>query len=352
MKKIIVFLSVLTSHLLYSQSSCSYSGGASSVNYSAACASAATISSLSVTNMGVNDKFTFNWPLVVTISGNASFDFSGSNQEVIIPDGVTVNVSGNMTLTGSNSAKGLTVKGTLNVGGNLTLTNNVSITSDASGGLITVGGTFTTGNNSTCADCSSSQPQIVAGTCSGEASICSNVLPVELLKFQGEYLNNQILLNWQTISERNASVFVVETSTDNSSFNEVKSIKAFGNTETITNYETSLSDFKGAVLYVRLKMVDIDGKFEYSDVIAVYKENYTAFVYPNPFQNEINIYSQNSNKLLSIRLNDFEGRLVHEELIGENSGIYSFSTSKFDNGLYILELIYEDGHIEPIKVTK
>jgi hypothetical protein len=100
-------------------------------------------------------------------------------------------------------------------------------------------------------------------------------LPLDLISFSGHLQNdNSVLLNWKTENEINTSHFVVERSTDAIRFNGIGNINANGRNNPGGSFNYALSD-NDAVnqsthrLYYRLKMVDIDGRFTYSNIVAV-----------------------------------------------------------------------------------
>jgi len=129
-------------------------------------------------------------------------------------------------------------------------------------------------------------------------TVSSNIgaLPVELLYFYGEKMGNKVLLNWETESERNNDYFEVEWSIDAKSFQPIGRVKGMGTTSSRHEYELIHSNPAFGLNYYRLKQVDFDGQFEYSNLVAVRfdsKEKDLLNLYPNP----------NSNNLLYIDTN-------------------------------------------------
>jgi hypothetical protein len=114
---------------------------------------------------------------------------------------------------------------------------------------------------------------------------CST-LPLSLTAFTGTYQNNAALLAWKTANEVNTSVFEVELSTDARSYTKVGSVNAAGDAVNGGNYEFNynLSSVVAPVVYYRLKMIDKDGRFTYSNVVAMQlqKKTVTISLYPNP----------------------------------------------------------------------
>lgn len=112
-------------------------------------------------------------------------------------------------------------------------------------------------------------------------------LPVELSFFDASALQGSVDLNWATASQLNFDYFSVEFSMDGLLWDEIKRIKGKGTTQNKDVY--NLKGVKSLVgtNYYRLKMVDLDGTFEYSRVAVVrIDEPKQLTVYPNPAKRE------------------------------------------------------------------
>ncbi len=94
-------------------------------------------------------------------------------------------------------------------------------------------------------------------------------LPVGLLYFNGEYINNHNYLKWITSSELNNSHFVVETSQDNQFWKEVGRLEGSGTTQIEKTYQFFTRDFSNSINYYRLKQVDFNGDYQYSNIISI-----------------------------------------------------------------------------------
>jgi len=102
-------------------------------------------------------------------------------------------------------------------------------------------------------------------------------LPVELLSFDGQVVQQGVTLQWSTGWEEGNSHFVIERSINGiSQFEQVDMVGGNGTTTAIQNYlwtDSHLPTTFGISLYYRLKQVDFNGNFEYSEVIAVHLNN-------------------------------------------------------------------------------
>lgn len=117
----------------------------------------------------------------------------------------------------------------------------------------------------------------------GDQSV--NPLPVKLIIFTAKAKDKNIVnLDWKTSSEINNHHFDVERSADGKTFEKVGEVRGAGNTNRVTSYVFSdkLAGTK-PVFFYRLKQVDNNGDFTYSDVISVrFEASGNLVLYPNP----------------------------------------------------------------------
>ena len=95
-------------------------------------------------------------------------------------------------------------------------------------------------------------------------------LPIELVEFTANPVNDFVELSWTTATEENNDYFTVERSKDADMFKELAKVDGAGNSSyTITYFELDTSPYRG-VSYYRLKQTDFDGKYDYSDIVSVF----------------------------------------------------------------------------------
>jgi hypothetical protein len=104
----------------------------------------------------------------------------------------------------------------------------------------------------------------------GLVDYSSYVLPVQLVSFSGSVNDKEVNLRWQTSSEVNSNYFLVEKSSDGSSFEKIGMVGAAGNSNSPRNYAYDDRSFTNRPdVFYRLKLVDKDGKYKYSPVIVI-----------------------------------------------------------------------------------
>lgn len=165
-------------------------------------------------------------------------------------------------------------------------------------------------------------------------------LPIELLSFQGSCTMNSKVFYWTTASESNNDYFVLEQSENGADFYPTAQIDGAGNSTDLLNYQVELDKIKAN--YFRLKQVDFDGAFSYSDIIYVNcesQEDQTIF-FPNPFENELSVDLKGVNEAVIVCVLDVDGRLIKQikrEYLKSNSAL-NLDLSDLAKGIYYIEL--------------
>jgi hypothetical protein len=155
-------------------------------------------------------------------------------------------------------------------------------------------------------------------------------LPIRLSRFQGKNTEGGNQLTWDTESEVNAAYFEVEKSLNNQNFDKIATVKAIGKANTYV-----LDDKNGGqnTHYYRLKMVDNDGAFQYSKIIALNSEknnNKLLNIYPNP-----------ATQLLTIETTEEGDRQVVNllgQIVQRSKATQQIDVSALPSGTYFLKI--------------
>ncbi len=187
----------------------------------------------------------------------------------------------------------------------------------------------------------------------------ADALPVELAFFTGTLNGNRIELRWRTETELNNYGFYIERSTENSDWLALDFIEGHGNSNSPKYYNFDDTDIRQSNnYYYRLKQIDNDGTFEYSDVVTVTVGVPVLFAlsqnYPNPFNPETRIdFRLTEKQNVSLRVYNMLGELV-KELVNEEkpAGSYSvtFDGTNVPSGIYVYR-IQTEGFSENKKMT-
>jgi hypothetical protein len=117
------------------------------------------------------------------------------------------------------------------------------------------------------------------------ALVNGSTLPVTLAQFTGRMAAQENVLSWQTATEQNSDHFILERSlTGNASFTGIARVGAKGNSSRPAAYQYNDPATAKGTYYYRLKQVDKDGRFTYSSVVVLNRQQLPQqlLVYPNP----------------------------------------------------------------------
>jgi hypothetical protein len=269
---------------------------------------------------------------------------SGGNPVIKIRNPVAGNYYGvKDSTTGASLSKGLTYTGgDQSVSGRILADSFITITTTpiTSNKTAQVVATLV-GGTETCNDTTYQSLRI------------TQVLPIELVNFQGLRKGEINKLTWKTAEEINFNGFELERSADGNHYDAIAAISPHG-----SNSIYEFSDKIHGSFYYRLKMKDNDGRYKYS-AIVVLKEDGPALVMnvvkPNPFRNRIalSLYLEKAENI-EVMLVDAAGRIVSCRKEKGVQGSNEFYINNLDNlvaGMYTLR-IQANGRVFQEKMVK
>jgi hypothetical protein len=167
------------------------------------------------------------------------------------------------------------------------------------------------------------------------SQLYTSTLPVKWAYFTAARENRNVKLKWGTWQEENTEYFVVERNTG-AGYETVSIIPAAGNSTTPRDY--SYIDVLNSNATYRIKQVDFDGHFSYSQVVMVQKdENSQTFsVFPNPATNQITI--KFNSQAATLNIVDTKGSVLKTQRVENNQTI---DISRLPGGVYHLILAQE-----------
>ncbi len=188
----------------------------------------------------------------------------------------------------------------------------------------------------------------ILGTYSGDGTFCDDPLPVELTIFNAKAAKDSIILYWETETEVDNYGFDVERKINNAEWNVIAFIEGNGNSNSPKKYHYCDKELfaGGSMFFYRLKQIDTDGRFEYSEVVEVelYPDNYNLSQnFPNPFNPvttiryqlpvagdiRLKVYDILGNYVTTL-VDDFQEAGYHE---------HKFIASNFASGIYFYTII-------------
>ena len=167
----------------------------------------------------------------------------------------------------------------------------------------------------------------------------SSPLPVELISFEGNVVKADVELKWVTASELNNSHFEIERSFDGQRFDKLTVVEGAGTTADLQTYKFMDESALIGINYYRLKQVDLNGDYEYADVITVKveTENPVISVLPNPVKDVARVrIEMPSVEAVDLQLLDTNGKLVKTIKITNVGGIQEVNMEDVPAGIYFL----------------
>ncbi|WP_295104057.1 T9SS type A sorting domain-containing protein, partial [uncultured Candidatus Kuenenia sp.] len=171
------------------------------------------------------------------------------------------------------------------------------------------------------------------------------VIPVELTSFTAKSDNNTVTLNWTTATELNNSGFQIERS-NGGEYQSVGFVAGHGTSTSTNNYVYLDQNVEAGTYTYRLKQIDLDGSFEYSNAVEVevlgLREYTLSQNYPNPFNPSTTInFSLAVDSKVSLKVFNVLGQEVASLLNGQMSAgsqKVSFDASSLNSGVYFYRL--------------
>lgn len=174
-------------------------------------------------------------------------------------------------------------------------------------------------------------------------------LPIELLSFTAKLQMDHVNLQWITSTEHNNDYFVVERAGEDLKWENILTVPGagFSNRE-IFYFEKDRNPLSG-ISYYRLKQVDFDGSYSYSDIVSVLNtkagDKKLVSIYPNPAEHGhlfLKIPNELREKNLVISIFDMRGRKVWSENIIPQHTDLEMNYGNLGSGIYLLEIISQD----------
>lgn len=173
-------------------------------------------------------------------------------------------------------------------------------------------------------------------------------LPVTGLQAYVQRTGDNVAVQWETLSEYNTSIYVVEKSIDAVNWYNIDTVAAAGNSQSKRSY-SSIDHTPGNINYYRIRQVDDNARHTYSNTvqIALTANGLKATTYPNPFvsQVQVDINSETNQKVI-MHFTDISGRKLLQKTWTVTKGSNSIAlpqVQQLPSGMYLLSINTEDG---------
>jgi len=147
-------------------------------------------------------------------------------------------------------------------------------------------------------------------------------------------------LSWSVSNQINNSHYEIEHSTDGSNFETIGKVNGDGNLDASIDY--TFRDEEPAIgdNYYRIKQVDLDGKYSFSNVVYNSVESSITSIYPNPVQSDwVFINSQKEDHITIYNVLGVE--MLNQDI---KKGSTQIDISNLQQGMYLMKS--ESGHLE------
>lgn len=192
----------------------------------------------------------------------------------------------------------------------------------------------------------------------GTADISCTPLPVELFGFSGQAGEGYNQLKWSTATEIHSDYFEIERSTNGSDFVKVGHLKAAGTSFEELAYRFNDYSFESQTNYYRIKQVDFNGDYRFSDVIAIDNMITDGFkivsAFPNPAKETFNIqlYVIDTD-LFEISIREASGKMIDaftDQKIAEGTNMLKLPVDHLAQGIYYVTI--SDSKTEQLETVK
>jgi Subtilase family/Secretion system C-terminal sorting domain len=186
-------------------------------------------------------------------------------------------------------------------------------------------------------------------------------LPLQLLRFTATRQNANVLLQWNTANEQNVDRYEIEICRGNADYQQLKFYTlGFANASNGITNTYSYNDVelgKNEARYYRLKMIDKNGAYKYSDIkVMVFGNGTDWVVYPNPVKTQLQVITQaNAGEVVTAKLINNVGQILLSQTFKATG--YADKTTiniaplKLSAGVYMLQLMAGDV-MKVVKVVK
>ena len=176
-----------------------------------------------------------------------------------------------------------------------------------------------------------------------------NPLPITFLGFSAQCQGETVRLDWKAITEHPTDYFLVEKSADAIAWTAIETQKS----DPGTNNYTFMDQYPAQpASYYRLKQMNAEGTFSYSNVVYVLGcggHSKAISLYPNPTSNGIYLAMEDPTNS-SYELYDTKGALLHSEKVQQ--GITYIDLSVWTSGTYLLKLSQNKSIIHSFSIIK
>lgn len=187
-------------------------------------------------------------------------------------------------------------------------------------------------------------PAGLGSKCGATGQMMMAILSLKLDEFNALQKNEHAELSWTTVQSSSASQFIIERSTDGTTFREAGIVFSKSDDAVVYKFKDQIRAANGTNLYYRIRTEDNRGKYEYSEirVLKIGAANCPATIstFPNPVVNKVvvGLPSVWSGKQINYELVDLNGKPVERFNGTVNSNTQELNVAHLNSGYYYLRV--------------
>jgi len=185
------------------------------------------------------------------------------------------------------------------------------------------------------------------GSYSVSKAVNCSKLPIELISFKGEALENGNILKWLTAAEINNEFFTIESSANGVDFKQLTTLKGQGNTSSTSSYSYLDRTANKGLTYYRLSQTDFDGTTVEVGIISV-ERGETPFnitdVYPIPTADFINMdFMAPEQSVVDIEIYDLVGNTIEiHSVTSLGHNLLNLNVASYPSGVYFISVVSDE----------
>jgi len=176
-------------------------------------------------------------------------------------------------------------------------------------------------------------------------------LPVNFMGIVANRIDNGVQVRWDIADEVNVKEYQLEKSTNGASFSTVGTVAA----KNKLAYSLTDPNGKSAVIYYRVKSVDIDGRTKYTGIVKITNSNSfssTLKLYPTPAQNQLTVQHSQLGTNALVTIATIDGRVIKTIKPSAGASNTMIDLSGLTAGMYVLRLENGTGKTETATLIK
>jgi len=173
---------------------------------------------------------------------------------------------------------------------------------------------------------------------------CDSPLPIQLLAFNVEKINEMAHLTWLS-NESNISHYTILRSTDGQHFDRIAKVNALNKAKSAYSFNDPITGINSKYVYYRLEIIENSGLNQYSPVKLIQQDQHVLFnVYPTIVKDEIFVSCPANKQFnLIVEVLDLNGKVVLQRELLADTETNGINVQQLNRGMYIVKLTYPSG---------